>query len=165
MASRLLWVIPVLTLAIVSDGVRAVDDGNRGEIQAGPKADPSAVDAEAPTVAALEARGAIVIRDEQRPGRPVVRVALCVESGKRVSLPSLAALQQLEVLSLHGTSIGDAGLKSLYRLEHLTTLYIEDDGAVTEEGLTALQKACPQISLYREVPRQTGIIREPALAP
>jgi hypothetical protein len=169
MAFRLLWVIPVLALAFLlvgaPAGVWAADDGNRGEIQGRPKGDPFAVDSELPTAAALEALGARIRRDERRPGRPVVGVALSVKLGKRVALPCLAGLPQLEVLSLYGTSIGDAGLKELSRLEHLTTLNIEEDRTVTEEGLTALRKVCPQLSIYREFPRQTGIIRYPALAP
>jgi hypothetical protein len=175
MANRLLWMMPVLALGALPIGAAgdagAMDGGNRGAFQ-GSKVDGRAVlDREMLAVRALEKLGAKITRDEKRKGRPVIAVQLEVQPGRRIDLPCLAALTQLEELTLSGTGITDTELLQLSGLRHLRQVNLGE--SVSKAGLAALRKAslAPGLTIVRttvdilEEERQTGVVIPPTVIP
>jgi hypothetical protein len=103
---------------------------------------------EAATVQAILKLGGRVVMDEDRPGKPVVRVYL---SGTRVRDADLAVLQglpNLEELDLRNTGVTDAGLPALKQLRNLMTLKLVGT-QVTDAGARALQAVLPQLQVIR----------------
>jgi hypothetical protein len=93
--------------------------------------------------AAFQRLGGVVVRNDDVPGRPVVRVDLgrgvnrrC-ETVRDEDLRSLDGLETLEALGLAGTRVTDAGLGHLRGLKRLRWLDL-DDTAVTDTGLGQL---------------------------
>ncbi len=168
MAVRLFGRLLILVLAVLFAGapssLHAVDDRNRGEPPGGGTDDRAVLDTEMLTVRTLEKLHAKIRRDEKRPGRPVIGVELSVEVGKRVDLPCLAALSQLEELKLMGTGITDAGLQELAKLKHLRVLILVERH-VTGAGLNALQKTRPGLNISDERERNTGVVIPPVVIP
>jgi hypothetical protein len=121
----------------------------------------------------LEKQGAIVNRDQARPGKPVVELAwkeatddglkrlgflkelrqlrILNLTGARITdkgLASLGRLIGLEQLVLNSTPITDAGLKHLKGLRGLKNLQLIST-RVTDEGTTALKEALPETQIVR----------------
>jgi hypothetical protein len=92
---------------------------------------------EAAAVKALTKLGAKIKRDDKAPGKPVVEVDLSKGKFKDGDLKELAALEELRVLSLRGTTVSNKGLKELAGLTKLERL---DLGFTTigDEGLKEL---------------------------
>jgi hypothetical protein len=116
---------------------------------------------EASAIAALEQLKAKIVRDELKPGRPVIRVTLpgvkALNAGLKdlkelkelkeayftfcnvtdAGLKDINDLKQLEKLGLWGTKVTDAGLKDLKGLNNLTYLNLSST-KVTDAGLKDL---------------------------
>jgi internalin A len=83
-------------------------------------------------VAHVQTLGGSVVRDEKRPGKPVVRVSLAFKAKVTdEDLKALAPLTELTELDLQSTGITAAGLKHLAPLKNLAKL---DLGATTMSG-------------------------------
>src|ERR1700677_2023294 len=78
-------------------------------------------DAEDRAVTFVEKSGGKVTRNEELPGKPIVRVDLYVKTTD-ADLKELAALKTLRALDLSETKVTDAGLKELAALENLREL-------------------------------------------
>jgi hypothetical protein len=97
--------------------------------------------------------GGVVVRDEDAPGRPVVRVDLGRTVNRRceavtdADLRSLDGLETLEALGLAGTRITDAGLAHLHGLTRLRWLDL-DETAVTDAGLGRLHDLAQLEAVY-----------------
>ena len=89
-------------------------------------------------IAAIEALGGSVRRDDERSGRPVVYINLggC-QKLKDEDLKILASFPELRVLVLGGTATSDAGLKHVAGLKNLTELYLIGTD-ITDAGLKEL---------------------------
>jgi Leucine-rich repeat (LRR) protein len=87
--------------------------------------------------AALAKLGAVVIRDYDRPGKPVVGVRL-PPSATDEQLKELAPLKNLTTLDLEGTQVTEMGLKELAPLTNLTTL--SPPGPLTDGVLRSLRE-------------------------
>src|SRR5262245_17073757 len=113
--------------------------------------DPARADeAEDKAVAIVEKLGGQVVRDEKRPGKPVVEVRLDDLPGVTdETLRALAPLQNLTVLYLIGAKVTDAGLKELAPLKSLAALSLSDT-QVTDVGLKELAplKNLTYLNLY-----------------
>src|SRR5687768_3378366 len=79
-------------------------------------------DAEDRAAAFVKERGGEVVRDESRPGKPVVRVSLRYGGDTGEQLRALAPLQDLVALDLSDTRVTDGQLKELPVLRKLTAL-------------------------------------------
>jgi len=119
-------------------------------------------DAEDKAIAFVESLKGKIKRDNNRPGKPVVRVSLYhnkqvtdadlkeLAAFKDLSsldlahtkitdegIKHLAALKNLAILDLHDTKITDAGLKDLAALKSLTDLDLEET-KITDTGIKVL---------------------------
>lgn len=139
-------------------------------------AEPAAeIATEQQAIAALVKLGGVMMRAEQRPsGRTVVAVNF---SGQALFqddwLKPLAAMPNLKTLRLAGTSLSDAGLAHVKKLDKLETLFlaetkITDAGlvrlaacrqlrtldvsrtSVTQVGIATLRKSSPQLNIIAE---------------
>src|SRR5436305_1457932 len=88
---------------------------------------------EAAALAALAKLRAEVVRDEKRPGKPVVRVAILRPVGDSPSLAHLAALSELQELDLNFALVGDTTLAHLARLRNLRRIDLRS-ASVSDEG-------------------------------
>lgn len=68
---------------------------------------------------------------------------LQIGGNKLGSFSAIGALTALQTLGLNDTGLKDSDLSSLYTLKNLKKLNIEDNGALTESGVSALQKKLP----------------------
>ena len=102
---------------------------------AGCGARPTAEQAEA--IAAIERLGGKLKFADDRPGRPVIEIALGGTAASDADLACLARFPELETLSLFDSSIGDAGIAELKPLANLRTLYLGRT-KITDAGLDAL---------------------------
>jgi RNA polymerase sigma factor (sigma-70 family) len=102
---------------------------------------------EARAVAFVVRRQGVVTRDDTRPGRPVVAVAL---TGPLTDseLQELLPLAELATLRLDGTGVTDAGLPTLARFPQLTSLDLSGT-AVTPAGVELLRRALPGCIVQR----------------
>jgi hypothetical protein len=95
----------------------------------------------------------VVVRDEDAPGRPVVRVDLGQGVNRRcgtvtdADLQFLDGLETLEALGLAGTGITDAGVGHVRGLKRLRWLDL-DDTAVTDTGLGQLHELAHLEAIY-----------------
>jgi hypothetical protein len=95
--------------------------------------------------AAFRKLGGVVVRDDDAPGRPLVRVDLGQGVNRRcrtvtdADLRFLDGLETLEALGLAGTGVTDAGLGHVRGLKRLRWLDL-DDTAVTDTGLGQLHE-------------------------
>jgi hypothetical protein len=64
----------------------------------------------------------------------------------------LTGLSQLHVLRLDGTSITDAGLESLSKMQSLKLLNVSNCKRLTEAGVRKLQKALPACKIVSDFP-------------
>jgi hypothetical protein len=95
-------------------------------------------EAEDKAVAFVEKLKGKVIRDEKAPGNPVVGVYLPFFAPiQDAGLKELAALKNLNCLTLCGTKVTDVGLKELVPLKNLTKLVLFQT-MVTDAGLKEL---------------------------
>jgi hypothetical protein len=76
----------------------------------------------------------VFVRDENKPGQPVIAAYLSGTKVTDAALKDLADLKQLEILDLRNASVSDAGLKELGELTQLRELYLIGD-AITDAGL------------------------------
>ena len=102
---------------------------------AGCGAKPTPEQAEA--IAMIERLGGTLKFSDDRPGRPVVEIALGGTPVADADLARLACFTELETLSLFDSAIGDEGLARLAPLVKLRTLYLGRT-RVTDDGLAAL---------------------------
>ncbi len=105
-------------------------------------------EAEDKAVKAIEKLGGMITRDEQTDGKPVIGVVFREKNVTDADLKELAALKQLQRLYLGNCKITDKGLKELTTLKELQTLYLRGTN-VTDAGVAELQKALPNVSIYR----------------
>jgi hypothetical protein len=94
-------------------------------------------DTEAKAVAFVEKLKGKVVRDDKRPGKPVVLVNLNFTTATDAELKELAPFNHLTALYLGGTQVTDAGLKELGGFYNLTKLDL-DCTKVTDPGLKEL---------------------------
>lgn len=92
---------------------------------------------QAEAIAMIESLGGKWKAANDRPGRPVIEVALGGTPVRDEDLAKLACFRELETLSLFDSSIGDAGLVHLKLLENLQTLYLGRT-QTTDAGLAAI---------------------------
>jgi Leucine-rich repeat (LRR) protein len=90
-------------------------------------------------VAAIEAAGGTFERDQEDPGKPIIRVDLSFKVITDLDLGSLINLKQLQELYLINTKITDRGLTPLATCSHLRILDIAGT-QVTDAVLPALTK-------------------------
>jgi hypothetical protein len=102
---------------------------------AGCGARPTAEQAEA--IDAIERLGGRLKFADDRPGRPVIEIALGGTAVSDADLARLACFPELETLALFDSGIGDAGVSNLKPLANLRTLYLGRT-KVTDAGLGAL---------------------------
>ena len=102
---------------------------------AGCGARPTAEQADA--IAALERLGGKLKFADDRPGRPVIEIALGGTAASDADLARLACFPELETLSLFDSDIGDAGVANLKPLVQLQTLYLGRT-KISDAGLDAL---------------------------
>jgi hypothetical protein len=94
---------------------------------------------------AVRRLGGVVVRNEDAPGRPVIRVDMGRAVNRRAGevtdqdLGFLDGAETLEAVGLAGTGVTDAGLSHLRGLKHLRWLILEDT-AVTDAGLAQLHE-------------------------
>jgi hypothetical protein len=92
---------------------------------------------EAAAIAVIERLGGKIKFAEDRPGRPVVEVALGGTAVSDADLEQLGCFAELESLSLFDSGVGDAGLAHLKPLANLKTLYLGRT-KITDAGLVAI---------------------------
>ncbi len=86
-------------------------------------------------IAAIEAAGAKLVRDENTPGKPVTSVILTKATD--AELKQVARLKRMNSLVLAGTQVTNTGLKELADLQRLTSLDLANT-AITDAGLAEL---------------------------
>ena len=102
---------------------------------------------------AFQRLGGVIVRDNDAPGRPVVRVDLGRTVNRRcgavtdADLRYLDGLESLEALGLAGTRVTDAGLAHLHGLTRLRWLDL-DDTIVTDAGLGQLYNLAQLEAVY-----------------
>jgi hypothetical protein len=92
---------------------------------------------QADAIAAIERLGGKVKFADDRPGRPVVEIALGGTAVGDADLARLACFPDLKTLALFDSGVGDAGVAHLRPLKNLRTLYLGRT-KVTDAGLDAL---------------------------
>ena len=88
-----------------------------------------------------------LVRDENKPGQPVVSAYLSGTAVTDADMKGLADHKQLRILDLRNTSVTDAGLKDLAVLAELRELYLID-AKVTDAGLKEVAKLKQLQKLY-----------------
>ena len=104
-------------------------------------------DQEEKAVNAILQLGGRVTRDENLPGRPVVKVDLGLPRITDAGLKDLKELKGLRELWLDSTKITDAGLKELKELKELERLELSST-KVTDAGLKELKQALPKTQVF-----------------
>jgi internalin A len=94
---------------------------------------------EDPAVAAVEALGGKITRNDKLPGRPIVHVNLVGTSFSDADLKNFRGLPHLHTLFVGRTQITDAGVQGLKELPALETLCLGSP-AVTAAGLRELKE-------------------------
>src|SRR5438093_293949 len=94
----------------------------------------SADDAEDKALAAIKKLSGRIVRDDKKPGRPVVSLSLGSTNATDPDLKELTGLTELQTLDLGGTKVTDAGLKDLAGFQQLHSLDLS--GAIaTDAGM------------------------------
>jgi hypothetical protein len=88
-------------------------------------------------VAKISELGGKVELDEQKPGKPVIKVNLSDTAAADKDLPQLQKLSQLRELNLSNTKLTNAGMKVVSRLTTLKQLGL-DGTVITDAGLVQL---------------------------
>jgi hypothetical protein len=88
-----------------------------------------------------------LVRDENKPGQPVVSAYFNGTQVTDADMKRLADHKQLRTLDLRNTSVTDAGLKDLTVLAELRELYLID-AKVTDAGLKEVAKLKQLQKLY-----------------
>src|SRR5580698_6795695 len=96
----------------------------------------TADDAEDQAEAFIKKRGGKVVRDETKPGKPIVQVDLSF-IGSKDDLKQLAQFKKLSILNLGRTHVTGEGFKELANLKELTHLFLNLT-RVTDEGLVEI---------------------------
>ena len=109
---------------------------------------------EAASVKALEEAKATLIRDDQKPDKPVVGVIMWGAGFKGELLKELKELKALQKLRIGGPWITDDGVKELRDVKTLQMLEIRSP-KVSDAALKDLQKALPKLKLRRASPGET----------
>ncbi|HKB38219.1 MAG TPA: hypothetical protein VKD72_17355, partial [Gemmataceae bacterium] len=128
----------LLALAVVGCSGKSEPEKNE---QLGVKDEQSAVKM-------VEKLGGKVMRDDKRPGKPVVAVDLYETKVTDAGLKELKELKNLRTLNLGGTGITDAGLKKLKEFKSLQGLNLMDT-KVTDAGVKELMAALPELQVFR----------------
>jgi hypothetical protein len=88
-----------------------------------------------------------LVRDENKPGQPVVSAYFCGTYVTDADMKVLTDHKQLQTLDLRNTSITDEGLKDVAALTQLRELYLID-AKVTDAGLKEVAKLKQLQKLY-----------------
>src|SRR5947209_6749317 len=83
---------------------------------------PATVTDEASAIAALKKIGARIDRDEKKPGKPVVQIALNGPKVTDEALKGLKYFKDLSTLFINSDKVTDAGMKELKDLKSLVSL-------------------------------------------
>jgi uncharacterized protein (TIGR03067 family) len=102
-------------------------------------------DGDARAVSAIKKLGGVITRDDEAPGRPVVKVVFFRIPVTNADLKTLTQLTELQTLGLMFSHVSDVGLKELARLKKLqwldlTSSPISDAGLKDLAPLKGLQK-------------------------
>jgi hypothetical protein len=100
-----------------------------------------------PTPTKLSASAPELVRDENKPGQPVVSAYFSGTLVMDADMKGLADHKQLQTLDLRNTSVTDAGLKDVAALTQLRELYLID-AKVTDAGLKQVAKLKQLQKLY-----------------
>lgn len=106
------WTLAAALLALAA-GCSRVPAPNGNPAQGGPNGVSGQPLNEEQVAKYVEVLGGRVVRDEKRPGSPVVAVTWVRPQVADADVKELAALQELRVLNLSLTAVTDAGLKEL----------------------------------------------------
>jgi hypothetical protein len=87
-----------------------------------------------PNADKIVARSPVLVRDESKPGHPVVSAYLSGTLVSDADIKDLGNLKELQTLDLRNTRVTDAGLKGLAGLKQLRELYLIGTD-VTDAGL------------------------------
>jgi hypothetical protein len=90
-------------------------------------------------VAAIQAAGGRVERDDKAPEKPVTVVNFATQPVEDATLACLKGLDKLQKLTLNNTKVTDAGLEQLKGLSSLQKLYLVDT-QVTDAGLAHVKE-------------------------
>jgi hypothetical protein len=95
-------------------------------------------DAEDKAIAFVRQMDGSITRDDERPGKPVVKVSLWGAEVTGTGLKQLTAFKNLTTLDLSCSSVTDTGLKELAALNNLTSLNLGAAVKVTDAGVMEL---------------------------
>ncbi len=109
---------------------------------------------EAASVQVLEKAKATILRDDQKPEKPVVGVIMWGPGYNGGLLKELNELKNLQKLRIGGPWITDDGVKELRTLKSLQMLEIRSP-KVSDAALKDLQEALPKLKLRRASPGET----------
>jgi hypothetical protein len=109
---------------------------------------------EAESVKALQEAKADLIRDDQKPDKPVVGVIMWGAGYDGALLKELKELKNLQKLRIGGPWITDDGVKELREIKTLQMLEIRSP-KVSDAALKGLQEALPKLKLRRAAPGET----------
>jgi hypothetical protein len=109
---------------------------------------------EAGSVKVLEEAKATILRDDQKPDKPVIGVIMWGAGYKGELLKELKELKDLQKLRIGGPWITDDGVKELREIKTLQMLEIRSP-KVSDAALKDLQEALPKLKLRRAGPGET----------
>jgi hypothetical protein len=109
---------------------------------------------EAASVKVLEEAKATILRDDQKPDKPVVGVIMWGAGYNGGLLKELKELKNLQKLRIGGPWITDDGVQDLREIKTLQMLEIRSP-KVSDAALKDLQEALPKLKLRRANPGET----------
>jgi hypothetical protein len=106
---------------------------------------------EAASIKTLEEAKATLIRDDQKPDKPVIGVIMWGAGFKHELLKELKEIKNLQKLRIGGPWITDDGVKELKELKNLQLLEIRSP-KVSDDALKDLQTTLPKLKFRRAAP-------------
>src|SRR5205807_947751 len=94
-------------------------------------------DAEQKALAAIVKLSGRIVRDDSKPGRPVVTLSLGSTNATDAHMKEITGLTELRTLDISGTKVTDMGLKELSGFKQLQTLDLSG-AMMTDAGLKEL---------------------------
>jgi serine/threonine protein kinase/Leucine-rich repeat (LRR) protein len=131
--------LALIVWCVLPRGGSPADGGRAAPKKAPPETthEPTAPETAEQAADALGRLGASIVRDEGRPGRPVVEAILSDRPIGDADLVHLEALPELQTLDLASTRVSDAGLARLQGLKQLRKLVLRQT-AIGDAGLAHL---------------------------
>lgn len=119
---------------------------------------------QAEAIATIERLGGKLKFADDRPGRPVIEIALGGTAVSDADLARLTCFTELQTLSLFDSAVGDAGVAHLKPLVQLQTLYLGRT-KTTDAGLDALagMRRLKTLGLSNTRVTDAGLLRLTAL--